>query len=54
MATKFSSHSMPARILVAALLLCACKPGHAGMFGHSQPIPQWGMEAYKTHTPDYA
>jgi len=54
MATKFSSHSMPARILVAALLLCACKPGHAGMFGHSQPIPQWGMDAYKTHTPDYA
>jgi hypothetical protein len=24
------------------------------MFGHSQPIPQWGLDAYKTHTPDYA
>jgi transglutaminase-like putative cysteine protease len=39
---------------VAALFLCACKPGHAGMFGHSQPVPQWGLDAYKTHTPDYA
>ena len=24
------------------------------MFGHSQPIPQWGLDAAKTHTPDYA
>ncbi len=54
MPTMTSSNSIPARLLVAALLLCACKPGHAGMFGHSQPVPQWGMDAYKTHTPDYA
>ena len=50
----FSSNSIPVRLLVAALFLCASKPGHAGMFGHSQPVPQWGMDAYKTHTPDYA
>jgi hypothetical protein len=24
------------------------------MFGKNQPVPQWGMDAYKTHTPDYA
>jgi hypothetical protein len=24
------------------------------MFGKSQPIPQWGLDAYKTHIPDYA
>ena len=54
MATASSSRSVPARLLVAALLLCACKPGHAGMFGHSQPVPEWGMDAYKTRTPDYA
>jgi hypothetical protein len=24
------------------------------MFGHSQPVPQWGLDAYKTHTPEYA
>jgi transglutaminase-like putative cysteine protease len=47
-------HSLPIRLLVAALLLCACRSAHAGMFGHSQPIPQWGLDAYKTHTPDYA
>jgi hypothetical protein len=54
MATAFSLRFIPARLLVAALLICACKPGHAGLFGHSQPVPQWGMDAYKTHTPDYA
>ncbi|MGA2851912.1 MAG: DUF3857 domain-containing protein [Terracidiphilus sp.] len=48
------SRSFPFRLLVAALLLCAVHPAHAGMFGHSQPVPQWGLDAYKTHTPDYA
>jgi Domain of Unknown Function with PDB structure (DUF3857)/Transglutaminase-like superfamily len=41
-------------VLVAALLLFACKPGAAGIFGKSQPVPQWGLDAYKTRTPDYA
>ena len=24
------------------------------MFGKNQPVPQWAMDAYKTHTPDNA
>ena len=51
MATKLSSKSVAYRLLVAALLLCACKPGLASK---NQPVPQWGLDAYKTHVPDYA
>jgi hypothetical protein len=46
--------SGPARLLVAACLVCACSPAQAGIFGKSQPVPQWGLDAYKTHAPDYA
>ncbi len=46
--------SGPARLLAAACLVCACSPAQAGMFGKSQPVPQWGLDAYKTHVPDYA
>jgi hypothetical protein len=53
MATTLSSNPAPARLLVAALLLFACTPSHAGIFGKNQPVPQWGMDAYKTRTPDY-
>jgi transglutaminase-like putative cysteine protease len=43
------------RFGAAALLLLACSPGHANLFGkNNQPIPQWGLDAAKTHTPDYA
>jgi hypothetical protein len=50
-----SSKAIPVRVLLAALLLCACAPSHAGWFSSDkQPVPQWGMDAYKTHTPDYA
>jgi hypothetical protein len=42
------------RLLTAGLLVCACKPGAASVFGKSQAVPQWGLDAYKTHTPDYA
>jgi Domain of Unknown Function with PDB structure (DUF3857)/Transglutaminase-like superfamily len=51
MATTLSSNPVRLRLLVVALLLCACKPGVASK---SQPVPQWGMDAYKTHVPDYA
>jgi 1-acyl-sn-glycerol-3-phosphate acyltransferase len=54
MATTLLSNPAPARLLVAALLLFACTPGHAGIFGKNQPVPQWGMDAYKTKVPDYA
>ncbi len=53
-ALPFSSASVPARILVAALLLSACRPGCASWFSKGQPVPQWGLDAAKTHTPDYA
>jgi 1-acyl-sn-glycerol-3-phosphate acyltransferase len=54
MATTLLSNPAPGRLLVAALLLFACTPGHAGIFGKNQPVPQWGMDAYKTKVPDYA
>jgi hypothetical protein len=41
-------------ILVAALLAFAPAPGSAGIFNKSQPLPDWAVQASKTHTPDYA
>jgi len=38
-------------LLAAALLVCASMPALASK---NQPVPGWGMEAYKTHVPDYA
>ena len=40
------------RLLLCGLLVVVCKPGVAGIFGKSQAVPQWGLDAYKTHTPD--
>ena len=41
-------------VLAAAPLALLCNPAHAGMFGkNNQPVPQWGMDAAKTPTPDY-
>jgi len=54
MAAMLSLNPVPARLLAAVVLVCACQPGLAGIFGRSQPVPQWGLDAYKTHTPDYA
>lgn len=34
-------------------LLCA-EPGQASWFNKGQPVPDWGMQAMKTKTPDYA
>jgi uncharacterized protein DUF3857/transglutaminase superfamily protein len=49
------SKSLPFRLLAVALFICACKPGFAGIFGKSQqPPPQWGLDAAKTHIPDFA
>ena len=48
------SKSFSVRLLAAALLICICKPGLAGIFGKPQTTPQWGLDAAKTHTPDYA
>ncbi len=38
----------------AALFVLACKPVTAGLFGKSQPVPQWGLDAANTPTPAYA
>jgi transglutaminase-like putative cysteine protease len=42
------------RVVAAALFAFACQPGFAGLFDKSQPVPEWGLTAFKTHTPDYA
>jgi hypothetical protein len=41
------------RWVVLAALVIAGRPGYAGIFG-KPPVPDWGKEAYKTKTPDYA
>ncbi|HVZ83551.1 MAG TPA: DUF3857 domain-containing protein [Terracidiphilus sp.] len=38
----------------AAALAASCTPGFASWFSKEQPVPDWGMEAYKTRTPEYA
>jgi hypothetical protein len=45
-----------ARCLLALLLLAILSlPSHASIFGKEKlPVPQWGLDAYKTHTPEYA
>jgi len=54
MAITHCSNSTAARLVVAALVLCASRQGAAGIFNKSQPPPDWGLEAAKTHVPDYA
>jgi hypothetical protein len=39
-------------LATAAWLLAASTPGFAGKF--NKPVPDWGLEVYKTKTPDYA
>jgi len=43
-------------LLVGLMAVGVPVAGHAGpLFGHEKlPVPQWGLEAYRTHTPDYA
>jgi transglutaminase-like putative cysteine protease len=49
---SFSAPRSVARLAVL-LLLVAC-PSFASWFGGDKPIPDWGLEAAKTKTPDYA
>ncbi len=49
----FSLLSHVAPIPVAALVLVFCHPAHSSWFNKGQPIPQWGLDAAKIHTPDY-
>ena len=39
---------------LAVVLLGSAVPSPASWFNKNQPVPDWGMEAYKTKTPDYA
>jgi len=41
-------------VLIAGLLATIPTPGSAGIFNRNQPVPDWALEANKTHTPDYA
>jgi hypothetical protein len=41
-------------VLTAASLLLLVPAAHAGIFGNNASVPQWGLDAAKTHTPDYA
>ncbi len=35
--------------------MCAAAPAaHAGIFNKDLPVPQWGLDAERVHTPDYA
>ena len=45
--------SLPLCAAAAALVLLAATPVRSGIFG-SSPVPQWGLDAAKTKTPDYA
>jgi hypothetical protein len=41
--------------LLAFVLVVSCSvPSYAGIFGKNLPIPDWALQANKTHTPDYA
>jgi len=42
------------KALVVVFILCVCAPAGAKWFNKGQPVPDWGMQAYKTRTPDYA
>ncbi len=41
-------------VLIAGILAAVPTPGSAGIFNKSLPLPDWAVEANKTHTPDYA
>jgi hypothetical protein len=53
-AAQHSFHLSSYRLLAAVLLFSTSIPATAGIFGKSQPVPDWAVEAAKTRTPDYA
>jgi hypothetical protein len=54
MASMLSSHSLRFSRRLAAVLLLAASSCFANWFGKDKQVPDWGLEAAKTHTPDYA
>ncbi len=41
-------------LFAAVFIAVASTPGSAGIFNKNLPVPDWAVEANKTHTPDYA
>ncbi|MGA2887678.1 MAG: DUF3857 domain-containing protein [Terracidiphilus sp.] len=54
MSSPLSSNSFRFSARLVAVLLLAASPSFASWFGKDKQIPDWGLEAAKTHTPDYA
>jgi hypothetical protein len=54
MARPLSSKSFRLLVFPVALSLLAANSALASWFDKSKPIPDWGLEAAKTKTPDYA
>ncbi len=56
MANSASVPSLVSSLVMLPLILLAVvpTPGSAGIFNKNQPVPDWALEANKTHTPDYA
>lgn len=55
MGIKMAGNARMAVLVTLAVLAAGSAPGRASIFGKSQqPIPDWGMQAYKTPTPEYA
>ncbi|HTX77875.1 MAG TPA: DUF3857 domain-containing transglutaminase family protein [Terracidiphilus sp.] len=49
-----STRGALAKGVVVIIALGACPASRASWFSKGQPVPDWGMQAYKTKTPDYA
>lgn len=46
--------SVAGQVIAEVALLGSCAISFAGWFNKNQPVPDWGMQVYKTKTPDYA
>src|SRR5215472_491101 len=42
------------RLFIGLPVLFSVYAAHGSWFNKGQPVPQWGMDAAKIHTPDYA
>jgi len=54
MASPLSSRFIRSSVCLASSILLATCPAFASWFNKDKPIPDWGLEAAKTKTPDYA
>ena len=54
MASPHSNSPLRLTVAIVALILLTASPAFANWFGKDKQIPDWGLEAAKTHVPDYA